>query len=180
MSNIFSSSDDTINSVDIITEVESLESDIEDKESEIDSLQEDLNDRNLEADFFEKEIADYEPGSCPLEKFVNSLQELQPVIATLEAQLQDANKVLVELQETLAPIKEFADKAESYSGDWNHNAVLINEDYFDTYARKVAVFEAADSTAAWPGNHIDWTAAADELKSDYSAVEFEGETFWIQ
>ena len=34
--------------------------------------------------------------------------------------------------------------------------------------------------APWPQSYIDWDAAADALRIDYSSVEFEGVTFWYR
>ena len=32
----------------------------------------------------------------------------------------------------------------------------------------------------WPNTCIDWDQAAGELKMDYSAVDFDGVTYWIR
>lgn len=39
---------------------------------------------------------------------------------------------------------------------------------------------AIDSNAKWPLNHIDWEAAAEELKMDYTEVNFNGTTYYIR
>lgn len=45
------------------------------------------------------------------------------------------------------------------------------EDYAQEYAEDVCGF---DSAASWPYCHIDWEAAADSLRMDYSLVTFDG------
>ena len=80
--------------------------------------------------------------------------------------------------EELAILQAFADEGESLS-DWHHGVTLIHDDYFEEYAEEFANdIGAIDRKENWPCNHIDWEAAADELKQDYTAIEFDGETFW--
>ena len=66
-------------------------------------------------------------------------------------------------------------------GDWEYGATLINDDYFVEYAQDLAEdIGAIDRNANWPCNHIDWNAAADELKTDYFCVDFDGEEYWLR
>lgn len=39
---------------------------------------------------------------------------------------------------------------------------------------------ALKGATEWPLRHIDWDAAAEELKQDYTSVEFDGVTYWIR
>lgn len=58
---------------------------------------------------------------------------------------------------------------------------LIADSHFEDYARGYAEeIGAIENDMKWPANHIDWKAAADELQSDYTSVEFDGEenTYW--
>lgn len=58
-----------------------------------------------------------------------------------------------------------------WEGDW-YPHTLINDDYFQTYAEEHAKdCDMVGREASWPSRHIDWEAAAEELKQDYSAVE---------
>jgi hypothetical protein len=51
------------------------------------------------------------------------------------------------------------------------DAELCPEDEFENYARELAESVGAISdTASWPNNHIDWKAAAESLRQDYSWV----------
>lgn len=68
-----------------------------------------------------------------------------------------------------------------YASDWRHGETLIHESYFKTYAEELANdIGAIDSKAGWPLNCIDWGEAAEQLKFDYAAVDFHGDTFYIR
>lgn len=78
-------------------------------------------------------------------------------------------------------LREFADQGESYASDWNYGETLIADSYFEEHAQETAEScGMVKQDATWPNNHIDWTAAANELKGDYTAIEFKGTTFWIR
>ena len=48
----------------------------------------------------------------------------------------------------------------------------IHVDYFEEYARELAEdIGAVQADADWPLRHIDWAAAAEELKADYSEFD---------
>lgn len=68
-----------------------------------------------------------------------------------------------------------------YATDWNYGQALIRDSYFEEYARELAGdIGAIEDDAGWPNRHIDWEAAADELKQDYTSVDFDGVTYWIR
>jgi hypothetical protein len=78
-------------------------------------------------------------------------------------------------------LKSLADEASGYAADWYHGEALIRDSYFEEYAEELANdIGAIDRNARWPLNHIDWEAAADELKMDYTAVDFDGVTYWTR
>jgi len=55
---------------------------------------------------------------------------------------------------------------------------FIDEDYFEDYAKEFAHdIGAIDDETTWPATHIDWAAAADEIRYDYTEVEFQGNTY---
>ena len=60
--------------------------------------------------------------------------------------------------------------------------LLIEADRFEDYARELAgdlgVIDGRHN--AWPTNFIDWEAAADSLRLDYTEVTFEGEPHLIR
>ena len=103
----------------------------------------------------------------------------------LIANLEAANAALNEWtssdeQEELSSLRALADQGESCS-DWHHGEALIRDRYFTEYAQELAEdIGAVDAHAAWPARHIDWEAAADALKADYSSIDFDGIDYWIR
>ena len=82
-----------------------------------------------------------------------------------------------EEREEIAAIKEIEDCVE----DWQYGATLILDDHFVEYAQELAEdIGAIDPNAAWPATYIDWNAAADALRMDYTAVELQGYTYWTR
>jgi hypothetical protein len=80
----------------------------------------------------------------------------------------------------LAALEALASEVEGY-GDWHHGEALIRDSYFTEYAQQLADdIGAIDRNAKWPTNHIDWEAAADELKQDYMEVSFNGTTYFMR
>jgi len=73
------------------------------------------------------------------------------------------------------------EKQTSESTDWRHGETLIRDSYFTEYAEELASDTGAISRdAQWPLTHIDWDAAADDLKQDYMSVDFDGVDYWIR
>ena len=78
-------------------------------------------------------------------------------------------------------MKALADEASGYAADWPHGETLIRDSYFKDYAMELADdIGAIDNNASWPLTCIDWDQAARELQMDYSAVDFDGVTYWIR
>ena len=72
-------------------------------------------------------------------------------------------------------LKELVSLAEQGEGcgDWEHGATLIRDDYFQTYAEQLAEdLGYISRDVRWPYTCIDWEQAADELRQDYSVVEW--------
>ena len=60
--------------------------------------------------------------------------------------------------------------------EWRHGEALIAEEDFAEYAEQLAD-DLYGVEQHWPFNHVDWDAAADELKSDYSSIDYQGSTY---
>lgn len=81
----------------------------------------------------------------------------------------------------LDSLRELAKEAEGYAADWTYGEALIRDSYFEDYARELADdIGALPKEQSWPCQHIDWEAAAEALKQDYTSVEFDGVTYWIR
>ena len=83
--------------------------------------------------------------------------------------------------EEFRALKAFCKEIDSMSGESLRDGItIIAEHYFEAYAEELAE-DVCDMKNArnWPFNHINWEDAADELKNDYSSVEWDGNEFWI-
>lgn len=69
---------------------------------------------------------------------------------------------------------------EEWEGDW-YPITLIRDDYFEEYSEQLAEeLDLVKPDAQWPYTCIDWEAAAEQLKMDYTSCEFEGVTYWYR
>lgn len=65
--------------------------------------------------------------------------------------------------------------------DWSHGEGMIRESYFTRYAEQLADdLGCINGDAKWPMNHIDWEAAARDLKHDYTTIDFGGDTYYVR
>jgi antirestriction protein len=78
---------------------------------------------------------------------------------------------------------------EDIRSDWGNEALvdgvtLIRDGYFTQYAQQYAEDTGAITDDPqynrWPLMYIDWDAAARDLQMDYSAIDFDGETYWVR
>ena len=91
---------------------------------------------------------------------------------------EDAEELatLTDLLDDLAGIE----RDEQWRGDW-YPLTLIHEDHFEDHARELAEdIGAVNKGATWPNNCIDWSAAADQLRYDYSEIDVEGTTYYYR
>lgn len=78
-------------------------------------------------------------------------------------------------------LKNIEEDVSGYAEDWEYGTTFISDRYFQDYAQEFAEdIGAIDRDAAWPLQHIDWEAAADELKMDYTSVTIQGEDYWYR
>ena len=83
-------------------------------------------------------------------------------------------------QYELKTLQELVEQCENCS-NWEYGEGLIRGGYFTEYAEQLASdIGAIDSDAQWPLSHIDWEAAAEALKQDYSEVEFDNTIYYIR
>lgn len=102
-------------------------------------------------------------------------------MADIEAELEDED---LDEDERTALAEELAEiRAAEDAGipDWPYGAALIREDYFTEYAQELAEdIGAISRDATWPSSYIDWEAAAEALKQDYTTVELAGFTYYAR
>ncbi|MEM7200244.1 MAG: hypothetical protein AAF628_08275 [Planctomycetota bacterium] len=81
----------------------------------------------------------------------------------------------------LDALEALAAEGEDYAADWVHGEALVRDSYFEEYAEQLAEdCGLIDSNVTWPNNCIDWTRAAQHLQYDYSAIDFDGVTYWVR
>lgn len=106
------------------------------------------------------------------------------VIARIEY-LQDLQESVAEMSEEetaeLAALLVLQDEAALRAPDWRYGETLIRDSYFEDYARQLAEdIGSVPRNGEWPTSYIDWARAAKALQQDYSAVDFDGVTFWVR
>lgn len=84
-------------------------------------------------------------------------------------------------REEYAALVALRDEADGYVADFLYGETFIADDYFEDYARELASdIGAVNADAGWPNSFIDWKAAADALKMDYTSFEFRDTTYWAR
>lgn len=113
-------------------------------------------------------------------QFDSDIIDSRDVEATLhdlewqEPELDDDDKQLLS---RLRDIKEQA----SSDPEWKYGLIFVSEYYFEDYARELAEdIGAIHDDAKWPNNFIDWPAAAEALKEDYSVYVFGLDTYYAR
>jgi len=150
--------DDIIDSRDVIARIEELE-------AEREALQ-------LEISGAEAQWLETEAGTNEAHAAVDRRQAAYVALDTWDAS-SDADELRI--------LKALADEASDYAADWQHGETLIRDSYFRDYAMELADdIGAVPRDLAWPCCCIDWDQAARELQMDYSAVDFDGITYWVR
>ena len=146
-------SDDVIDSRDVIARIEELE-------SERASLESDRDDAEEEEESASGEKSDKNDATAAreaLEKWDESDEAAE-----------------------LKALQAFAKEAEGYAEDWNYGATLIRESYFKDYAQEL-VSDIGDMPKNIPDYIvIDWDATADNIRQDYTTVEFDGVDYYVR
>ena len=156
---------DVIDSRDIIARIGELEGILQDAQDELEAEQDETDERE-EAQcgacgltWNDAAVSSKTPtpgGRCPFEHIHEEAEELRA-------------------------LRSLEEEAAGYAPDWEYGATLILDSYFEEYAQELAEgIGAIDRNASWPNNCIDWEKAARELQYDYTAVDFDGETYWIR
>lgn len=92
---------------------------------------------------------------------------------------RDDKEELERLENLLSALKDNGGD-EEWEGAW-YPVTLLREDYFTEYAQELAgdCIQSFDSSR-WPFTCIDWDEAAEELKADYSSVDYDGVTYFYR
>ena len=115
---------------------------------------------------------------------INNSQDLidsRDVIGRIQYLEIDENELDDDEKEELRILRDLAEQGEQYSSNWINGSTLIADDYFVQYARDLAEdIGAISRNLDWPACHIDWEAAANYLKMDYSSIDFDGAEYWVR
>ena len=122
-----------------------------------------------------------------MEQLTADVTDSRDIIARIERVESDLEQARIDGDDTadleveLKALEAFAEEASGYAPDWHYGETIIHEDYFVAYAGQLAdEIGAINKEAEWPLTHIDWEAAADDLKMDYSVVGFNGFNYYIR
>lgn len=165
-----SNSDKVIDSREIIARIEEL---TDDKTTLVDAI-------DTARDAYEEAVKAFDEATEESDTTV-----LEDTCDERKEELDSAKTELEEWEtgydaEELAALVSLADEADG-SPDWKYGETLIRDSYFEDYARELAEdCGMVKDQDTWPNRCIDWAQAADELKQDYTQVDFDGETYWIR
>lgn len=178
----FTNTDNIINSSDIVEryeelkdERESLESAIEEAKEQVETAQGNVSD--MQQSYNELVASSEEEGLADAEQ---SLALAEEELEDAENALTDAQKELAEwiadYQEEFDILDKFADELPSR----RDNEVMIHESYFTDYCQEL-VSDIGDLPREIPSYiEIDWEATAENLKADYTEIDFDGETYYMR
>jgi hypothetical protein len=111
-----------------------------------------------------------------LETLENNLIELREQDDENE---DEESEEVGELQEQVNSLRNFIEECQEYNCDWDYGAQLIPIDRFTEYTEEL-VKDIGDLPSNIP-NYIviDWGETAENLKEDYTEVEYNGEAYYI-
>ena len=187
---------DVFDSRDVIEKWEALEAEhetlqdaIDEAAGNVETWQDALASAERDAEEAQKILDDMDPdtdgyGSAEIDRddADGEVDRLKRELQENEEALKDAETAMEEWTdyEEYAALKEFVEEAEN-AEDWLHGATFIADDYFEDYAREFAEdIGAVKRNMEWPCNCIDWEAAADQLKQDYTEYTLNGKTYWCR
>lgn len=145
---------------------------VEDLTDRFEELRDELTERHEDGQF----VSDFEDW------IDNSRDNSDPIHAAFGEdgkQVQNDIEEYYVLRELLSEMKGYGGNYK-WEGDW-YPDYLIHESRFADHAQQFAEdCGMVNSDAKWPNNHIDWDAAAAELKKDYTEQSVEGETYYYR
>lgn len=110
------------------------------------------------------------------------LDKLAKELSDLEAPLEDEDELDEDERERLTALRKLDDQLFTSMDEYAANeSLLIPEEEFEDYCQQWAsdcgYAESESSPLSW---YIDWERWADDMKIDFTEVEFEGDTYLIR
>ena len=140
-------------------------------------LQKRLDDLEFDLDQLEEAVTDAQDG----------YNELDPDSDEQDI-FEDAEELLTDTEDTLKEFKE-SDEFEELEElrimvneipEWQYGATLINEDYWEEYVEEM-LKDIGDIPSDLPNYLvINWESTAENIKADYSEIEYDGETYYYR
>ena len=118
--------------------------------------------------------------SCEIEKGVGDITKYEKYGITYYLRQDGFTGLDEDELKELNSLVQIQEEAEKYNCDWLHGATLINESYFADYTKEFVEETSNVDLNSWPFNNINWKDAADELKQDYTEIDFNGTTYYIR
>ena len=78
-------------------------------------------------------------------------------------------------KDLLNSIREIDELEDEVGNEFEYGAILIEEDDFEDYCQELV--EDTGDLPSYISNNIDWSGVAEDLKVDYSEVDFRGGTY---
>lgn len=99
---------------------------------------------------------------------------------TAEEVMPGTSDELEDIGEELEALEALAEEAERYVPDWEYGATLIRESYFTDYCEEL-LKDCGELPRELPHYIvIDWEKTADNLRVDYTEVDFGGVTYLVR
>lgn len=163
----------SLDSRDIQSEIDNIESLKNDYESDLESLNDELNDLQNELYNIENED-DYADKQSDID---NKLEE----IADKENEIQDCEFEYNRYSEELAELESLKEEISNNSDEgFEYGIQLIHEDDIDDYLHELLIDcgYIPKDMPSWI--EIDWQATYDNMKQDYNEIELNGNTFYVR
>ena len=110
--------------------------------------------------------------SRDMEALITELEDIEEAAKDEDTPGEPLTEDQAEMLEALREVREACGR------EWVHGVTYIRDSYWTDYAQELAEdIGAIPKALAWPACHIDWEAAADALRQDYSTTEIGGVDF---
>jgi len=112
------------------------------------------------------------------EKFEDNELDYFSEIPT-ESDDSDVAMFLEYWEDEISEVRQIDDLEEEVGSDWSYGVALIEEDDFEDYCKDLVsdIGDLPKNIPSYISDNIDWEGVADDLKVDYSEVEFRGTTY---
>lgn len=111
---------------------------------------------------------------------IERIEELEAERDETEEGSEERAEWLDENGDELKMLEALAADGSTYAPDWSYGETLIRDSYFVEY-----VEEMLKDIGTLPNDlpdfvAINWEKTADNVRVDYSSIEFDGVTYWIR